>query len=98
VLTPYGHGLISLIKSTPYPNAAGVFTTWLISREGRITSREVTANTRDARNSARINIQMIRFYPNCGFERELAISVRGPDSVRGRNEAIKLLNEILTKR
>ncbi len=56
MLTPYGHGLISLIKSTPHPNTARVFTTWLISREGRITSQEVTANTRDARNSARIDI------------------------------------------
>jgi hypothetical protein len=98
LLTPYGHGVISLLQPTPHPNAARVFINWLLSRRGQNAFQNVTAKLGDPRNSARIDIPKDSIPSELRLREGVKYFGEGPDSVRERNEAVALFKEVIAKK
>lgn len=98
VLTPYGHGVMSLLQPTPHPNAAKVFINWLLSKRGQIAFQEITAKLGDPRNSARVDIPKDSVPSELRLREGVKYFGEGPDSVRERNEAIALFKEVTTRK
>jgi hypothetical protein len=98
VLTPYGHGVISLLQPTPHPNAAKVFINWLLSKRGQIAFQDITAKLGDPRNSARIDIPKGSVPSELRLREGVKYFGEGPDSVRERKEAVALFKEVITKK
>lgn len=96
--TPYGFGVVSVMKPTPHPNAAKVFVSWLLSRRGQITFQEVTAKAGEPQNSLRMDIPKDTVPPHNRLREGSTYLSEGPNSAQERKEAIQLLKEILAKK
>ncbi len=92
-------GTINLMNKAPHPNAAKVFTNWLLSREGQIAfMKKVKVDEGRAEDSLRIDIPKDEFIPPDAQRKEgvAYIDVDTPER-RDMSPIFKLLKETLAK-
>ena len=86
-ITP-GSGVVALIKNQPHPNAAKVFTNWLLSKEGQKAQVSATQN-----NSRRLDVEgPADSAPRPGVT---YVSIQKEETTVIVDEAIKIAKEVI---
>jgi len=88
-------GSLALLNRAPHPNAAKVFVTWLLSREGQTLFQRVISVPGDARNSRRIDVPKDHIPPDEQRRDRMPYFDTDDPDTKDLTPVMKLLDEIV---
>ena len=88
-------GSLALLNRAPHPNAAKVFVTWLLSREGQTLFQKVISVPGDARNSRRIDVPKDHIPPDEQRRDRMPYFDTDDPDTKDLTPVMKLLDEIV---